>query len=84
MGAWDELDGASPKLGIIAAAQLDGTVSFYSVPEPQSLREEIKAEGPIYIRATPLLKLSVADATVTCLDWLGGTRLATGLSNGEL
>lgn len=83
MGAWDELDAASPKLGIVAAVQLDGSVSFYSVPEPQTLRAEGKADGPLYIRTTPLLKISVPDASVTCIDWLGGTRLVTGLSNGK-
>ena len=27
-----------PKLGILAAVQLDGSISFYSVPYPQSVR----------------------------------------------
>lgn len=84
MGAWDELDGDAPKLGILAAVQGDGNVAFYSVPEPLSLRKDTKAKGTIYVRAEPILKLNVADATITCIDWLGGTRLATGLSNGEL
>lgn len=39
IGAWDSLEDPSdprrlPKLGILAAIQLDGTVSFYSVPHP--------------------------------------------------
>lgn len=84
MGAWDELQGASPKLGILAAVQLDGSVSFYSVPEPQSLRTEVGVDGPLYIRAAPLLKIGVPDASVTCIDWLSGSRMVTGLSNGEL
>lgn len=84
MGAWDELDGPNPKLGILAAVQLDGTVSFYSVPEPVSLRKKVKSTGPIYLQASALLKLGVPDATVMCIDWLGGTRLVAGLSNGKL
>ncbi|BEJ11379.1 hypothetical protein CspHIS471_0108010 [Cutaneotrichosporon sp. HIS471] len=84
MGGWDELDVSSPKLGIVAAVQLDGSVSFYSVPEPQALRTEVRADGQVYIRAAPLLKISIPDASVTCIDWLGGTRLVTGLSNGAI
>ncbi|KLT42280.1 hypothetical protein CC85DRAFT_285684 [Cutaneotrichosporon oleaginosum] len=84
LGAWDEPDTASPKLGIVAAVQLDGNVGFYSVPEPQALRAEVGAEGPIYIQTTALLKISVPDASVTCTDWLSGSRLVTGLSNGTI
>lgn len=35
----DGLDAAIPKLGIIAASQLDGSVSFYPVPHPKILRQ---------------------------------------------
>lgn len=31
---------------------------------------------------TPLLKLNLPDASATCLDWMTGTRLVVGLSNG--
>ncbi len=32
----------------------------------------------------PLLRLDIADASCTCLDWMTGTRLAVGLSNGKV
>jgi transcription factor C subunit 6 len=54
MGAWDQVShsilivlywtdrkdegGGIPKLGIIAACQLDGSVCFYAVPQPQEIR----------------------------------------------
>lgn len=49
IGAWDELgdDGSRPKLGILAAVQLDGSTSFYSVPHPNALRPA-KGDGPTY------------------------------------
>jgi len=31
---------------------------------------------------TPLLKLDLPDANATCLDWMTGTRIVVGLSNG--
>ena len=31
---------------------------------------------------TPLLKLNLPDTSATCLDWMTGTRLVVGLSNG--
>ena len=33
---------------------------------------------------TPLLRLDFPDASATCLDWITGSRLALGLSNGQL
>lgn len=32
----------------------------------------------------PLLRLEVADAMCTCMDFMTGSKLAVGLSNGEL
>lgn len=38
-----------PKLGIIAAVQLDGSVSFYPVPHPKFLVSEQSIAGqPVY------------------------------------
>jgi len=38
----DGVDGI-PKLGIVAACQLDGSVSFYAVPHPKDIRQKIGA-----------------------------------------
>lgn len=62
-------------LGVLAAAQLDGSVCIYAVPKPGAERRYIKAE--------PLLRIEVDDATAMCLDWVSGQRLAVGFSNGE-
>ena len=63
-------------LGVLAAAQLDGSVCVYAVPKPGPER--------VYINAAPMLRIEVDDATAMCLDWISGGRLAVGLSNGEL
>jgi hypothetical protein len=49
----DDVDGI-PKLGIIAACQLDGSVSFYAVPHPKDIRQQSGApEGQtIYCKAS--------------------------------
>ncbi|WWC94831.1 hypothetical protein V866_001681 [Kwoniella sp. B9012] len=91
LGVWDEYDVSSigqaetkiPKLGILAAIQLDGSVSFYSVPHPQFAPRIQK--HPVYIKMDePLLRLEIPDAMAMCLDWMTGTRIAVGLSNGHL
>ncbi|WWD19510.1 hypothetical protein CI109_103971 [Kwoniella shandongensis] len=92
LGAWDDYDLSTlgqqgtpvPKLGIIAAVQLDGSMSFYPVPHPRFVRPEAQ-DTPIYLRLDePLLRLEVPDASCMCFDWLTGTRIAVGLSNGHL
>lgn len=46
----DDTEGTLPKLGILAAVQLDGSVSFYSIPNPAVLRQTTSAvaNDPIY------------------------------------
>lgn len=52
-----------PKLGIIAACQLDGSLSFYAVPQPEELRQKTgAAEG----------------ATLYC-EWPAPNNLATAI-----
>lgn len=41
-------------MGILAALQLDGAVSFYAVPHPSALHEAAShADGPIYGLSPP-------------------------------
>ncbi|ORX40716.1 hypothetical protein BD324DRAFT_647634 [Kockovaella imperatae] len=95
LGAWDEAsrrssstkDGSLPKLGILAAVQLDGSISLYSVPTPASLRQAMNVPNdgkPLYLKSSPLLKLQVDDAACNACDWLSGGRLVAGLSNAHV
>lgn len=92
LGAWDT-EGDNPKLGIVAAVQEDGAVALYPVPHPsnqtrsrtQPTYRTLPNDGLLTsVRAAPLLRLSVADAACTCIDWLSGLRIVAGLSDGEL
>ncbi|EKD05126.1 hypothetical protein A1Q2_00592 [Trichosporon asahii var. asahii CBS 8904] len=60
-------------LGVLAAAQLDGSVCVYAVPKPGPER--------VYIKAEPMVRIEVDDATAMCLDWVSGGRLTVGFSN---
>ncbi|WVO21103.1 uncharacterized protein IAS62_002407 [Cryptococcus decagattii] len=94
LGVWDEVDVGKmgeeemeiPKLGIIAAVQLDGNVSFYPVPHPKFLVSEQSIPGrPVYLHLQkPLLRLTIPDANCTTFDWLSGSRLAVGLDTGHV
>ncbi|WVQ84912.1 hypothetical protein IAT38_007075 [Cryptococcus sp. DSM 104549] len=94
LGAWDDYDLSSshdatkpiPKLGMIAAVQLDGSVSIHAVPHPRFVDTgNGDGEGPIYVKlGDPQLRLNIPDATCMCMDWVSGSRLAVGLSNGHV
>ncbi|KIR81275.1 transcription factor C subunit 6 [Cryptococcus gattii EJB2] len=94
LGVWDEFDVGKmgeeemeiPKLGIVAAVQLDGSVSFYPVPHPKFLVSEQSIPGqPVYLHLEkPLLRLSIPDANCTTFDWLSGSRLAVGMDTGHV
>ncbi|ORY26711.1 hypothetical protein BCR39DRAFT_560442 [Naematelia encephala] len=94
LGAWDELNLANdtgtrlPKLGILGVVQLDGSLSFYAVPHPVVIRHmkgaQVESNEPLYIRLRkPLLRIEVDDAACTCFDYINGTRVAVGFSNGH-
>ncbi|KAL7418307.1 hypothetical protein Q5752_006764 [Cryptotrichosporon argae] len=86
VGGWDEPgEGPLPKLGILGAVQLDGTVKLYAVPHPAALRAARldSIEDPLFLKLDPLVVLDTPDATATCLEWMTGTRLAVGLANGH-
>ncbi|WVF73182.1 hypothetical protein IAT40_008001 [Kwoniella sp. CBS 6097] len=93
IGVWDEYDLGTigkdgvkiPKLGIIAAIQLDGSLSFYAVPHPRCLESKSGRNQPLYVRLDePLLRLEMEDSLCMSFDWVTASRVAVGLSNGHL
>ncbi|WWC64454.1 uncharacterized protein I303_107064 [Kwoniella dejecticola CBS 10117] len=91
LGVWDDYDITSivqndvqiPKLGILSAVQLDGSVSLYAVPHPRFVPRT--QDHPVYIKMDePLLRLEIPDAMAMCVDWITGTKIAIGLSTGHL
>ncbi|KAK4689340.1 transcription factor C subunit 6, partial [Tremellales sp. Uapishka_1] len=93
LAGWDDYDMSGPtertaKMGILAAVQLNGSISFYPVPYPKLLQRalgEKAAEGqPLYLRLrNPSLRIETPDAAFTCIDWMSSSRIVGGLSNGE-
>ncbi|WVR00359.1 hypothetical protein IAU59_007502 [Kwoniella sp. CBS 9459] len=93
MGVRDKYDPATvgrdgvkiPKVGIVAAIQLDGSLSFYAVPHPRFLGSRSGPNQPFYVRLDePLLKLEMEDSMCMSFDWVTASRVAVGLSNGHL
>nr|XP_019010200.1 uncharacterized protein I206_04668 [Kwoniella pini CBS 10737]OCF48981.1 hypothetical protein I206_04668 [Kwoniella pini CBS 10737] len=86
LGAWDDVSQANikiPKLGILAAVQLDGSVSFYAVPHPRFVGRD--HGHPVYLNMDKaLLRLETPDAMAMCIDWMTGSKIAVGLSTGHL
>ncbi|WVO12490.1 hypothetical protein L204_100090 [Cryptococcus depauperatus] len=78
-------DIAIPKLGILAAIGLDGSISFYSVPHPKFLQASNNTHEPIYLKThEPLFQITVPDSACMCFDWITGTHIAVGLDNGHV
>ncbi|ODO10251.1 hypothetical protein I350_02480 [Cryptococcus amylolentus CBS 6273] len=87
IGAWDDVRGsgeAVPKLGVLGAVQVDGSISFYAVPHPRALGQGESGE-PLHLELDkPLYKLQLEDSMFTCFDWLSGSTIGAGLDNGSV
>ncbi|WVQ73022.1 hypothetical protein IAR50_002585 [Cryptococcus sp. DSM 104548] len=92
IGAWDDYDPETlgkdgeelPKLGILGAVQIDGSISFYAVPHPRAFASKPPNE-PLYLDSgKPLCKIQLEDAMFTCFDWLSGSTVGAGLDNGSV
>ncbi|KAI0080527.1 hypothetical protein K474DRAFT_202496 [Panus rudis PR-1116 ss-1] len=82
-----EFDPAKPprKLGILAGAFEDGTVSLYTIPDPNDIVDRVGHDRaqPIFVRMPePILRLQWEDTTALCLDWGNSDVLAVGCANG--
>ncbi|CAL1705390.1 unnamed protein product [Somion occarium] len=81
-------DPASPlrKLGILAGAFEDGSISLYAISDPTDLANRTGASNdalPVFVRLSePLLRLEMEDTTPSCLDWANSDVLGVGCSNG--
>ncbi|KDQ10972.1 hypothetical protein BOTBODRAFT_115064 [Botryobasidium botryosum FD-172 SS1] len=72
------------KLGIVAGVFGDGSLSFYAVPHPSSIRHlQTDPEGPIFVHfPEPLLRIEIPEAGFVCLDWGNSELVAVGCTNG--
>ncbi|BGP24903.1 transcription factor TFIIIC complex subunit Tfc6 [Rhodotorula toruloides] len=73
------------KLGILAGAFSDGSISIFAVPSPGQARDAAGSVGEtIYVKAKPLHKLRLPETTVTSLAWGGSEVIAAGCINGNI
>ncbi|KIJ44255.1 hypothetical protein M422DRAFT_228294 [Sphaerobolus stellatus SS14] len=72
------------KLGILAGAFEDGSLSFYVVPDPQILAVESSSSNPPSVVLKPRLRIELDDAGCWCLDWGNSDIVAVGLTNGSI
>ncbi|ORY81743.1 WD40-repeat-containing domain protein [Leucosporidium creatinivorum] len=70
------------RLGILAGAFADGSVSLFAVPDPKKAGAE---EGKVlYLKAKPILKLTLPDTTCDSIAWASHETIAAGCNNGYI
>ncbi|KAI0345393.1 hypothetical protein BDW22DRAFT_1354319 [Trametopsis cervina] len=81
----DSDNASTRRLGLLAGAFEDGSVSIFAVPFPSDLqRESADAEAPIYIKAKPVARFELEETACWCLDWANSEVIAVGCSNGYI
>ncbi|KAJ1599821.1 hypothetical protein NDA14_003063 [Ustilago hordei] len=83
------MQGRLRRLGLLAGCFADGSLSIFSIPNPDSIRAaqtkskaKASADTPLYIRLDPILTLEHLHQSATSLSWAGGELLAFGGSQG--
>lgn len=71
------------KLGLLAGTFEDGSMSIFAIPDPEDLQSSAN-NGPIYVKTSPLLRFSLEETSIWCLDWANSERIAVGCTNGAL
>ncbi|TDL27316.1 hypothetical protein BD410DRAFT_818788 [Rickenella mellea] len=66
--SWSDPHSIPRKLGILAGAFEDGSMSIYAVPDPQY----------------PLLRIELEETSIWSLDWANSELIAVGCTNGSI
>ncbi|KAH9931712.1 uncharacterized protein BXZ73DRAFT_90130 [Epithele typhae] len=80
-------EGAPRKLGILAGTFGDGSLSFYTVPDPTALKLAVDhpANTPIFVKLTqPILRIELEETALWCMDWADSELVAAGCANGSI
>ncbi|KAG9295149.1 hypothetical protein G9A89_006130 [Geosiphon pyriformis] len=93
-GAYDQIDliengNFFSRLGLLAGSFGDGTIRFFSVPHPESIRQHFKMKNtiqePLFIKfKKPLFTFSISDTLCWTLSWGGHTKFSSGCTNGNV
>ncbi|KAF8495375.1 hypothetical protein JB92DRAFT_2993071 [Gautieria morchelliformis] len=70
------------KLGLLGGAFEDGSVSLYTVPDPDDLLFSDKS--PHHVRLSPSLRIELEDTMCWSMDWANSEVIAVGCTNGSV
>ncbi|KAI6047829.1 hypothetical protein EDC04DRAFT_2875993 [Pisolithus marmoratus] len=83
---WDDRRGVSNprKLGVLAGAFEDGSLSVYVVPDPVDITPAMRSgTSPIFVKLPePTLRIELDNTSCWSLDWANSEVLAIGCTNG--
>ncbi|KAI0373079.1 hypothetical protein BV20DRAFT_990682 [Pilatotrama ljubarskyi] len=75
------------KLGIIGGTFEDGSLTFYTVPDPTTISRPTghSADEPILVKLLdPLLRIELEETSCWCFDWANSEVVAVGCTNGSI
>ncbi|KAI0636554.1 hypothetical protein C8Q77DRAFT_1093294 [Trametes polyzona] len=75
------------KLGIIGGTFGDGSLTFYTVPDPNTIpgTAERTSNEPLLVKLSePLLRIELQETSCWCFDWANSEVVAVGCTNGTI
>ncbi|KAI0362573.1 hypothetical protein OH77DRAFT_1467456 [Trametes cingulata] len=75
------------KLGIIGGTFEDGSLTFYTVPDPTTIPHstERSTDEPLFVKPSkPLLRIELEETSCWCFDWANSEVVAVGCTNGSI
>ncbi|KIK97454.1 hypothetical protein PAXRUDRAFT_10176 [Paxillus rubicundulus Ve08.2h10] len=77
---------APRKLGILAGTFEDGSLSIYTVPDPEDVKPSNHDRTlPVFVKLSePALRIELEGTSCWSLDWANSEVIAVGLTNGEI
>ncbi|KAI0823602.1 hypothetical protein BC628DRAFT_1490013 [Trametes gibbosa] len=79
--------GNPQKLGILGGTFEDGSLTFYTIPDPNTIRRAAGnfTEQPLLVKlSNPLLRIELQDTSCWCFDWANSEIVAVGCTNGSI
>ncbi|KAI9065456.1 hypothetical protein FKP32DRAFT_1624196 [Trametes sanguinea] len=83
----DGHEGTTRKLGIIGGTFEDGSLAFYTVPDPSTIvgASERSPEQPLIVKLPePLLRIELEETSCWSFDWANSEVVAIGCTNGNI
>ncbi|KAI0672794.1 hypothetical protein C8Q78DRAFT_1077122 [Trametes maxima] len=74
------------KIGIIGGTFEDGSLTFYTVPDPATIRASAggPADQPEVKLSKPLLRIELEETMCWCFDWANSEVVAVGTTTGSI